>query len=153
MPDTSGVDTLRSAWVDAFNAGDMATLRTLYTDDAVVMPEYQPPVTGPDAIVNMYEQMTMQATPHITLSPSETEVAGDWAYDRGQFTMTMTPRAEGASPMTENGSYLVILRRQADGTWKLAREIGNSNVPPPGMSGMPGMPGMSNSGDMPAKKM
>ena len=39
---------------------------------------------------------------------------GDWAFDRGQFTMTLTPKA-GPADVTEHGKYLVLLQKQADG--------------------------------------
>ncbi len=70
---------------------------------------------------------------NVTLLAEETKVLGDMAYDRGTFVMTMTPK-DGSPNVTENGKYLVLLQRGADGLWKVAREIGNSNdpmVPPP----------------------
>jgi ketosteroid isomerase-like protein len=42
----------------------------------------------------------------------------------------MTPKAKG-KPMEESSKYLVILKRQADGSWKISRDIENSNTPMP----------------------
>jgi ketosteroid isomerase-like protein len=33
------------------------------------------------------------------------------------------------------GKYLVIVKRQADGSWKVYREMSNMNSPPPGAAG------------------
>jgi ketosteroid isomerase-like protein len=53
---------------------------------------------------------------------------GDLAYVRGTFEVTMSgPGLPGV--MTERGKYLSILRKQADGTWKLAIDIWNSDLP------------------------
>jgi uncharacterized protein (TIGR02246 family) len=145
--DVNAVNTVRTSWAEAFNAGDANRLGGLYASDAVVMPENAPAVSGRDAIVKLWGDMMAANATHVELTADETHVSGDWAFDRGQFTMTMTPKTEGAMPMTEKGKYLVVLHREADG-WKIAREIGNSNAPMPPMN-VP-MPGM---GDMPMKKM
>jgi ketosteroid isomerase-like protein len=60
-------------------------------------------------------------------------VAGDWAYDRGNYTLTVTPKP--GKPMEESGKYLAVCKRQPDGSWKISRLIYNSNNPPPGAAG------------------
>jgi ketosteroid isomerase-like protein len=74
-------------------------------------------------------------------------VTGDWGFDRGTYTITPTPKvageaAEGASieqseigrelDYAQTGKYLWILKRQPDGSWKIARGMWSSNHPPPG---------------------
>ena len=66
-----------------------------------------------------------------TWSSEEIVVAADWAFTRGTYSSTFTPRA-GGEPVQENGKSLWILERQADGSWKYARAIWNSDNPPPG---------------------
>ncbi len=68
-----------------------------------------------------------------TFTPLETQVAGDWAYDRGNYTVTVTPKS--GKPMEASAKYLIIVKRQPDGSWKVYREISNSNNPPPGAAG------------------
>ena len=58
---------------------------------------------------------------------AETEVSGDWAFSRGSWTSTLTPKGEGAAFLID-GKFMTILRRQADGSWKLYRDIFNSNT-------------------------
>jgi len=41
----------------------------------------------------------------------------------------MTPKA-GGKTIKLDGKYLTILERQADGSWKIAIDCFNSNVPP-----------------------
>jgi ketosteroid isomerase-like protein len=48
--------------------------------------------------------------------------------------VTVTPKA-GGNAMTENGKYLVILKRQGDGPWLIHHEIGNSSEPMPAPAG------------------
>jgi ketosteroid isomerase-like protein len=41
-------------------------------------------------------------------------------------------RSAGGEPIADQGKSLFILRRQADGSWKIARLIANSDQPRPG---------------------
>jgi uncharacterized protein (TIGR02246 family) len=51
----------------------------------------------------------------------ELKVLGDWAWARTRLKVAMTP--PGASePKRRSGYTLSILRREADGKWRLARD-------------------------------
>jgi uncharacterized protein (TIGR02246 family) len=122
---------MRSAWVAAINAEDAAALGALYTTDGVRMEDNLPAIVGRDAIEASYKELTSAYDCDVSLTPEETRVAGDWAFDRGQFAMHMMPKDPNAPMVMDQGKYLVILQKQADGSWQVAREIGNSNVPLP----------------------
>ncbi|MEE8586821.1 MAG: hypothetical protein V3T83_18425 [Acidobacteriota bacterium] len=62
----------------------------------------------------------------------EVEVAGDWAFDRGTYTITLTPKAGGEPVFEDEAKYLTITKRQPDGSWKIYRTISNSDRPLPG---------------------
>jgi uncharacterized protein (TIGR02246 family) len=133
-PDTSAADLaaiagVRDAWAAAFAASDAAALTALYSDDAARMNPGQPTVSGRAAIQANFEQMFSEATGSNDIQPELTEVSGDWGFDIGTYTSTVTPKA-GGDAMTENGRYLVVLRKQADGSWKIVREMGNTPTAP-----------------------
>ena len=128
--DTAAVNALRGKYVAAFNANDAAALAALYADDAIVMAENQPAVEGRPAIQSRYEAMFKANTVKIAVTPLETQVAGDWAFDRGNGTVTITPKS--GRPVEESDKYLVILKRLPGGLWKVYRETDNSNSPPAG---------------------
>ena len=44
--------------------------------------------------------------------------------------MTFIP-ANSTEPVTDNGKYLDIWQKQADGSWKVKADIWNSNLTPP----------------------
>jgi ketosteroid isomerase-like protein len=49
----------------------------------------------------------------------------------GTYKMTLTPKKAGAKPLpTDEGKYIEVLKRQADGSWKIAYDIWNPNAPP-----------------------
>ena len=55
------------------------------------------------------------------------DVSGDLAVKYGRYRLTYVPN--GKSPETQSGDYMHVWRRQADGTWRLAREIVNTASP------------------------
>lgn len=130
--DLAAIDALRDAWVTAHNAADAAALAALYTADAVEAPAGMPSVVGTAAIQQHFAERFAAGSASATVTAEETQVAGDWAFDRGTYSVTMTP-AEGEAMQME-GRYIVILQRTPDG-WKVARGIDNSPTPPAAPTG------------------
>jgi uncharacterized protein (TIGR02246 family) len=129
------IDALRTQFLTAFNAGDATGVIGGYTDDAAMLPPDHEPVVGKAAILAYYQGFFAQFSAHSELTPADTKVLdNDWGYERGGSTVTLTPKAGGA-PITSTGKYLVIFRKQPDGSWKVAEDIHNSNAPPPSPSG------------------
>jgi uncharacterized protein (TIGR02246 family) len=129
--ETKAINALRAQFIAAFNSNDSAAAAALYTDDAIIMPPNQDTVEGRQAIQAFYAAMFKQNAAKIALTPLETRVADDWAYDRGTATTTITQKsAKSGKPIEEPSKYLVIVKRQSDGSWKVYREIGNGNAPP-----------------------
>jgi ketosteroid isomerase-like protein len=61
--------------------------------------------------------------------PVETVIDHDLAYQRGTFTVVATPKAGGAA-RTARGNFLRIYRRQANGSWRMTRDMFGSDQPP-----------------------
>jgi uncharacterized protein (TIGR02246 family) len=131
--DPAPIHAMRASFQTAYNAGDAAAVAALYEDDAIAMPDHRPLIEGRAAIQQWLQETFAQFTPKLTLTSGDLEITGDLAHEHGSYTLTLTPKA-GGEAMSENGKYLVILKRQADGAWKLHHNITNSNEPPP----MPG---------------
>lgn len=132
--ETAKVDVLRNEFVTAFNAGDPTAAAAGYTDDAAFMPPGREAVVGKAAILAYYEHFFAQFAAHSELAPADTKILDDgWAYERGSSTVTLTPKA-GGTPVTSTGKYLVIFKKQNDGSWKVAEDIHNSNTPLPAPS-------------------
>lgn len=125
--DPSGIDKTRNAYVAAWNAADASKVADLYTDDAIVLYPDQPAVTGRKAILGYFKEFFAEfSRPSFELSSAEIEIAGLWAFDRGMYRWKGVPRA-GGEAVEDSGKYLVILRQQADGEWKVARDMDNSD--------------------------
>jgi ketosteroid isomerase-like protein len=55
--------------------------------------------------------------------------SGDLASETGHYEWTLTPKTRGAKPMTDMGKYVVVWKKQADGSYKLFRDIWNNDAP------------------------
>jgi len=128
--DITAVNALRASFVTAFNANDADAVGNLFTADAIAMGNHQPNSTGRAAIIASDKANFAQMAMKIELTPEETRTMGSFGFDRGTFKMTITPKAGGA-PMNDEGRYLVLLEKGADGAWKVSRDIGNSTLPMP----------------------
>jgi uncharacterized protein (TIGR02246 family) len=103
-------------WLAASKSGDIETVLSLMSDDVIFMvPGSQP--FGKQAFAAAsagMKNMQMEGISEI----QELEVLGDWAYLRNFIDMTVTP--PGGSPVRRSGYTLTILRKEADGKWRLA---------------------------------
>ncbi len=122
--DLAAISRLREAYVTAHNDGDADRLIELWTDDAVFMPMDEPTFTGKEAVRDHYQEFFDQVPSQIAVASDETQVAGDWAFERGTERVTMEAE-RGRESVRMNLKYLCILRRQTDGSWKYARYIYN----------------------------
>ncbi|MEZ4657021.1 MAG: SgcJ/EcaC family oxidoreductase [Caldilineaceae bacterium] len=111
-------------------AGDVDRWIAQWTDDGVQMPPNEPFVEGKENIyARVGANMAAGPTTGFIITPLETTSAGDWAYSRGVYTVTF-PLGDSGQEGTIDGKFMTILQRQSDGTWKIHRDIFNSNVPP-----------------------
>ena len=117
--------------MEDFNRGDAAAAAATYTDDAIVMPPNQSPIEGKQAIEKgLAELISKLQLSNLQLSISEVDVQGDTAIVRGTYSSNiMVPGMD--VPMEDRGKTLSVWKKQADGSWKLHRDIWNSNMPIP----------------------
>lgn len=127
--DRAGINKTRGDYVSAWKAADTEQLANLYTIDALVLYPNQPAVAGRSAIVAYFNSFFAEfAQEDFDLTSMEIEVVGPWAFDRGAYRWKGIPRA-GGQAIEDHGKYLVILQRQPDGSWKVARDMDNSDRP------------------------
>jgi hypothetical protein len=52
-------------------------------------------------------------------------VIGEWAFDRSRAVTKLTP-VSGGDCIVSRSKAITILRQRSDGTWQIARVIGNA---------------------------
>ena len=114
-------DKFTTAWV----AGSVsAATAAFFTMDAINSVPDAPESRGRAGIDSAFN--AFRATTQVLASKNttqEVDVAGDLAIERGSFTQT--EQTGNAAPITREGRYLAVWKRQADGSWKCSRFLFN----------------------------
>jgi uncharacterized protein (TIGR02246 family) len=126
--DVEAIKATLETYVQAVRNKDWTTVAALYTEGAALMPSNQPKIQGRDAILTWF-----QAFPPMTdfsLTITKLEGGGDLAYVVGTYSMTIAP--EGApEPIQDIGKFIEIRHKQEDGSWQIAEDMFNSDLPLP----------------------
>ena len=126
--DEAAIAAFNERYLKAINDGDIATLSSLTTEDHIMLAPGRPPIVGKQANDAANSRAFQQFKIDEAWLPLETVVAGDWAYQRGTFTVAATPKA-GGDARTTRGNFLRIYRRQSDGSWRMIRDMFNADRP------------------------
>ena len=114
---------LRQSIICAVKTHDIDTLVSLVADDAVIMPPNDTTIYGRDEWRGWWEEY-YQYFGIAAISESEREVTinGDFAAERSGYMAAVAP-VSGGSRIRDDGRFLTIWKRQADGSWKKALDI------------------------------
>jgi uncharacterized protein (TIGR02246 family) len=116
--DEAAIRKLVDEWMQASRAGDTAAILGLMTDDVLFTVAGREPF-GKEAFRAASESMRdLKLDGHAEIE--EMEVLGDRAWIRNRIDLTLTP-PEG-EPLHRSGYTLTILRKDADGRWRLYRD-------------------------------
>ena len=127
--DIEAIRQLAQDWRSGWLAGDAEFLLSLYADDPVVMPQGQPEIVGKDAIRPLYESVLKAFDFKSESTLKDAEASGDLGYFRVTYKLTATPKTGGES-FEEEGKSLFVVKRQADGAWRITRLMDNSSRAP-----------------------
>jgi ketosteroid isomerase-like protein len=125
--DASAIRAASSAFQTAVRDTAWTTSASFYTNDVVFGPPNGPAISGPDAIVAFARGFPPFRD--FTLREVDLDGRGDLAYVYGKYSWVLLLPGQPATP--DSGKYIAIWRKQADGSWKITREIFNSDVPMP----------------------
>lgn len=122
----------------AMRAGDWDAVAEHYQEDAFLAPPDAPALTGRSAIRDHFAA-TMSGITDYERDPQTVQGEGDLAYVRGSWSSTTrAAEAGGDSTLRREGGYLVVRRRQADGSWLIVEHIvhsGPASRPTPSAGG------------------
>jgi uncharacterized protein (TIGR02246 family) len=123
----AAINNASDEWSKAIAAKDLDKCVSLYVDDAVLFAPNAPAAVGKDAIRAAWKQLLAAPSVQLTFPSTKIVVArsADLAIDSGAFQAVMTD-AKGKST-TENGRFVIVWQKQADGTWKVLADT-NADV-------------------------
>lgn len=125
-------DTLRQLEAEFMKAAaerGSAGYMSYYADDAVELPNGGPIIQGK---VNVAKGMGFldQKDNHLTWTPvgADISASGDLGYTYGTFEFRSVDK--DGKPVVDHGKYTSIWKKQTDGSWKVALDMGNASPSP-----------------------
>ncbi len=128
--DRKAIDRVRDAHVVALNAGDAPAWAAQFAEDGVQMPPNGPANVGRTAIETWSGAFLGQFRVSFGLVVDEMRLLGDWALERGTYTIDLELKS-GGPPMHDVGKYITIYQKAPGSGWLMARDIWNSDNPAP----------------------
>jgi len=118
------VEAANAEWVAAFNRGDAVAVAALYTEGATLMPPDREMVRGRKGIQEFWQGAIQRGVKDAALTTVEVQADGNTAYEIGRASFTVHAKDQAPKPISSK--YVVVWKRQADGSWKLQVDIWNS---------------------------
>jgi uncharacterized protein (TIGR02246 family) len=112
-------------WSAAFLAGNPTGIAALYTEDGASIEPVGDWTPGREGIAKSVK--TELDTINVTAREDITEEvipAGNYAVEIGHYSYAGTSKTSKA-PVSAAGRYMVLWRKDADGIWRLHRDIGD----------------------------
>jgi uncharacterized protein (TIGR02246 family) len=118
--DEAAIRAASMEWLAAARAKDADAYVSFYADDAVLLLEGLPDVSGKSAIREAIGAMMQDSNYALGLTTTGVVVAGsgDLAYETGRYVFTMSDASNGNAPATQTGAFVIIWRKQPDNSWK-----------------------------------
>ena len=120
--DSAAIAARAEAWEVAFNAGDVDTLVSFYTEDARVMPPGGEAGEGPEAFRAVFLGF-VDAGLGVQLDTVRLDTSGDIGHHVGTYAVM-------AGDEVVDGGNFIETWRKVGGEWMLTGDIWNSDRPP-----------------------
>jgi uncharacterized protein (TIGR02246 family) len=121
------IDAQNRAWERATVAGDAGAIAQIFADSGVEVGLGSGKAwKGHAAIQDLFTRIYQN--PHATEAVVETDrviLDGPTAIEYGHYRFTYPPK--DGQPQVDSGTYVVLWRQQADGSWRILADMG---IPP-----------------------
>ena len=110
-------------WVEAWDKADPSLIAALFANDGVVLGRNGKLFKGPEQILARMKGLMEGAGKGVkaTVTTVDLWLDGDTAYETGTYSYS---RQENGKPVQDEGRYVTIWKRQSDGAWKIASDMG-----------------------------
>jgi len=129
VTDVAKIYGVWNEYAAAANDGDLERWMALWIDDGIQMAPDVPRRVGTDEIrEGMQPVFDLFDMSNMVIDTEEVRILGDRAYSHGTYVFEMGPK-EGGETKSYSGKFLDILEKQVDGSWKIAIDCHNYNMP------------------------
>ena len=116
------IDKSNAEWIEAWEKGDPERIAAIFTDDAVMLSQGGRVFKGRQQILERQKAAMQSVTRPVKVSLVTVKIwlDGTTAYETGKYKYEY---AEKGKPITEEGRYVTMWKRQSDGLWKLSMDM------------------------------
>jgi len=124
------IEAMNKIFTQAMLDNDTEKMMSLYADDIISMPSYQPTVKGIAKVRELSEMQVKSGwkTTQFALSISDIIPTGNLTIEIGNYTMKMS--GPDVPEWADNGKYMTIWEEQKDGSLKIKIETWNTDTNP-----------------------
>ena len=123
------IESVIDAEVESMADDEIERYLTLLAEDALFLPPDLPSIGGEELHAWLREFLDEWRIEWLGYRHNETEIRGDLAFHRFSYSWRLEPKSGGQLRVSHRKG-LLILRRSADGDWKIARKTWNSRPTP-----------------------
>jgi len=123
--DAAKIKAVNEAYVSAWLKNDSTAVMKTLVPNAVLIPQGSRAIEGMKAIKQFWWPSGSKTTvTAFTITTEEVGAEDEVAYIRGMFTLSFTYE-DGSNKLerTNNGNYLMIMKRQADESWRISHRM------------------------------
>jgi uncharacterized protein (TIGR02246 family) len=120
------IKNLLRTYQRGLNEADLELVRSVYTDDAVVIGQPFPTAAGINAIISLYTDFLSELDFNVEFDLLEQEISGDLGYIRTRSHGSIVPK--GQKPVGSEGNREIFIVKKIQDAWKFHRYIFNAEV-------------------------
>lgn len=120
IEDEIAIRTLYAASESALSDGNIDGVLELYSEDAIQLPPDAAPIVGLKEIRRQLVEELKRVSVDTSILVEEVEAGSEIAFARGRYEMIVHPK-DGSRETEASGSWLDILKRQPNGSWRIRR--------------------------------
>jgi len=129
---TKAAEALRKAdreWMAAYASKDADKAASFVAADGAIYAPNAPAAQGDAAVKKMAADMFKLPDVKLSWTPTLVEAAksGDLGFTSGTYEFSF--KDPSGKTIDDKGKYVTVWKKQADGSWKVVRDIFNSDLP------------------------
>lgn len=124
------IEQLNKAYSKAMIENDTKTMMSMYTEDIVSLPSYQPMIRGLETLKTLSEKVAKSEwkTTSFDLVTTDIIPTGNFVIEVGNYQMQMT--GPGVPEWSDQGKYITVWKIMDNGELKMRLEMWNTDTNP-----------------------
>lgn len=117
------IDKGNAQWIEAWDKADASLIASLFAADGVMLSRNGKFFKGTEQVSERMQKVLGGAGKGVkaTVTTVDLWLDGDTAYETGTYSYKFQ---QNGKPVNDEGRYVTIWKRQTDGSWKIASDMG-----------------------------